>query len=667
MFGFGRKRIGKLSSDKVVAAAAVAGGAAGKALHTAVAVALEPLEDRRLFAGDFGWGASGFGGGSGGHHGGHGSGGGGGSTITFNLAPTAVQSGLDTLATADGLSDPASTATVRLGNSNGVETYSVTLTGTGTVSTLTVDQLGDAVTAPTFTTTTWATLSGTGTGSDSAAATEITSIATALSLTAPASTDTVNVTTTSTGSVTYSIHLNSSSASTTTATTNWGGGWAGNFGQIITVDAAGDPVGNQQLPFSVFSTTIQNALNKNAPTGATALASTSTQNVDVQTTDGVTTYSTTFTASGTQTTVTVNAAGTLTSLPSTTTTTFSALSSSLQTELQTLATADGVTTSIAATQTVDKLTETNGTVIYSVTLPATANTSGGSTYTFNVTVSVDSNGNPTTLPNNGFGFGDQGFGDGGFGGTGSNGRGDHGRFGDGQGGDCGTGSNASTGATSNSSSGSTTNASSGSVTLNSGGSASTANQVATASSTTSAIGALSAKLLESALPGLGNAASDLVEFAPSLSVSIEADLLSIATAVGKESTDVKSLSSAQKQTLKTDEAAIASAIKAVPLSTLEKTLKTDAGKYAALLKADEKTISKDKKNATALAAAQAKLATDKSAATAAIVADVQAIETAVTSASGVTAAQSKLATDLPTIYSDQSAVTSDVSQLLSDL
>ena len=362
-------------------------------LNRAVSAMFEPLEDRRLLSASWG----GFGGGP------HGRGGFGGelggrrdNTIAFSLAPAPVQTGLDNLATADGLTDPTSTTTVTLNNVNGVETYSVTLNATGTVSKLTVDQLGDAVTAPTQSTTTWATLDGTGTGSDAAAAAEITAIATALSLTAPASTDTVNVTTTSAGAVTYSIHLSSSSTSTT---------WGFSFGSDISVDSAGNPVGNQRLPFSVIPTAIQTAINSHAPTGATALAATSTQNVDVQTTDGVVTYSTTFTVTGVQTTVTVDAAGALTSLPTTTTTTFSALSSAVQTELQTLATADGVTTAIAANQSINVLTETTGTIIYSATLSATGTGRDGNSFTFDVTIAVDSSGNPTTLPRDGGGFG----------------------------------------------------------------------------------------------------------------------------------------------------------------------------------------------------------------------------------------------------------------------
>ncbi len=600
---------------------------------------LEPLENRQLLSASCGgggvFGGGGFGGGPGDN------------TIAFSLAPTAVQTGLDALASTDGLTAPTSTTTVDLNNTNGVETYSITLDGTGTVSTLTVDQLGDPVTAPTHTTTTWATLDGTGTGSDSAAATEITKIATALDLTAPVSTDTVNVSTTSAGVVTYNIQL--SSANTSTGTT-----WGGNFGGNITVDSAGDPVGNQQLPFSVFSTTIQNALNTNKPTGATALASTSTQNVNVQDTDGVTTYSTTFTASGTTTTVTVNAAGTLTSLPTTTTTTFSALSPSLQTELQTLATADGVTTAIASTQSVTKLTETNGTVLYSVSLENTANGSSGSTYTFDVTITVDSNGNPTTLPKDGAEFG--GFG---YGGPGP-----------------GQGHHDHDGSTANSSTGTTSNASTPIISVPVTGIPTSSSETATAA--TSASSSIDGYTLSSSLltsltshdSQLASLGKYLVEFATTkVDSAVETDVVGLIADESQLASDTKSLTKTQKSTFSSDDKAIASAIKAVnaALTTQNAKLKSDAAAYLAKFKADQKAINKDKKNATALAVAEAQMSADKSAAFSAIAGDVTSIETSIDSAGSVTTAQAKLASDLPAIATDQTAIQSGTNQLISDI
>jgi hypothetical protein len=254
---------------------------------------------------------------------------------------------------------------------------------------LTVNQAGAPVTAPTTTSTTFGTLGS----ADSAVTSEISAIATALSLTAPTSSTAISVVTASDGTVSYKVTLASSSSNRGRGTT-------------ITLDSSGNPIGNENLPFSVFSSTIQDALNTNAPSGATALASTSTQTVRVRTIDGVTTYSTTFTSSGTNTTVTVNAQGTLVNLPKTSTTTFSAIPSAAQTELQTLATDDGYSGTIASTQSVSVYDEVNGTVLYTVSLPATKTSGSGNTFSITLTLTADANGNPTTLPNdNGGGFG----------------------------------------------------------------------------------------------------------------------------------------------------------------------------------------------------------------------------------------------------------------------
>ena len=344
------------------------------------------------------------------------------STISFSEAPTAVQNGLTALASTDHLTAPTATDTVHLGNHNGVETYSLLITSTGTQTDITVDQNGDPVTQPTLTTTTFGTLSGTGTGSDAAAAAEITAIASALGLTAPASTDTVNVSTTAGGAVTYSIHLARSTTSTTTTTDDHD--FFENHGETITVDASGNPVGAQELPFSVMPTKIQNGINAHLPTGATALATTSTQSVRVLTIGETTYYSTTFDTSGTQTTVTVDAAGDLASLPSSSTADFSTIPAAAQTELQTLATANGVSSTISGTQTVNVFNEGNGTTIYSVSLSATNSTTS---QTYMLTISVDQAGNPTVPPQNfGSGPGDcgGGFAGDGFGGLFGSGDGD---------------------------------------------------------------------------------------------------------------------------------------------------------------------------------------------------------------------------------------------------
>jgi hypothetical protein len=323
---------------------------------------LENLENRRLL--------------SHGHGGGHLI-----SSIEFDQAPAAVQAGLNDLATADNLSAPSATQTVYLGNSNGVETYSLRLTGTGTVTRITVDVAGNPVTAPTKSSTTFDSVG------NAAVTDEFNAIATALGATAPAATDKVSVTTPAGGTAVYTMRL----VTTTTS---------GRTRRIsASVDANGNPVGNAKLPFSAIPAAIQSGLNANAPAGATPLASDATDNVSVRTANGVTTYTVKFAATGATTSVTVNAAGQLTSLPSTSTTTFSTIPIAAQTELQTLATADGVSTAIDSAANVRAYDEANGTIIYSITLVAD-NSSGSGTH--KITLSVDQDGNPTVPPTGGF-------------------------------------------------------------------------------------------------------------------------------------------------------------------------------------------------------------------------------------------------------------------------
>jgi hypothetical protein len=298
-----------------------------------------------------------------------------GETIEFDQAPTAVQTGLGNLAAADNLTAPTSTQTVNVGNTNGVETYTVDISGTGIKAALTVDSNGNPVTAPTKTTTTWAALDGTGTSSDSAAVTEISAVATALDLTAPTSSTSIIVVTESDGTVIYRIHLSGSKSSPFHGA-----------GTTISVDSNGNLVGDEIVPFSVVLPAVQNGLIASAPAGVT-LTSSSTQNVFVQTYDGVPTYTMIFKGTGTTTTITVNESGALVSLPSKSTTTFTSIPTAAQTELQTLATDDGVTTAISSTQSVSVSSETNGTTVYTVDLTNSDNQS--------VVLSVDEDGNPT--------------------------------------------------------------------------------------------------------------------------------------------------------------------------------------------------------------------------------------------------------------------------------
>jgi hypothetical protein len=631
----------------------------------------------------------------------------GGATIEFSQAPTAVQSGLDALAKKDNLSDPADTQKVVLGNSNGVETYSVTIDGTGSVTMLTVDQDGDAVSAPTHTTTTWATLNGTGDGSNSAAAAEITAIATALDLTAPSDTDTIDVTTIASGTTLYSIHLSPASSSSTTnatddSTTNSpdnspqqgppgpggpGGAMGKGDGILITVDSNGNPAGNEDLPFSVIPGVIQKGLNKNAPTGATALASNSAQTVNVHTVDGVTMYSVTYTVSGTPTVVTVDATGAPIDLPKPTTTDFSTIPSAAQTELQTLATADGVSGTINDTQSVDVFTEINGTVIYSVTLDPTSSDTTDS-FPQTITITVDAAGNPTTIPN------DQG--PGGFGGVGGfnqntnpppTGTGDS-APGPGMGPDKGSGSTDDSGPPS-----STPPDSDSSGSSSSGDSSSTAASTSTAASVVSvangggvgaALGGFGgfSKVSFNAYAGTGKfigtadptltrlMAASLGIFSPNQAdAAVVADLKKLKADGTTLNGDIHDLSKASRLVYRTDERAITKAIAALKttLKPLEKTLASDSAKWHKTLATDERAIHKDKSDATKLATDKSTLASDEAAAFTAIFSDQKTIQSAIDGDSTVASAKAKLATDLPTIAGDQTTVQTDFTQLQNDI
>lgn len=326
------------------------------------------------------------------------------STIEFDQAPADIQAGLTALASADSLAAPTATQTLYLGNSNGVETYSLKYTADGTVTKITVDDDGNAVTAPTKTTTTFGEIT------DTDVTDRISALATALGATAPASADSVTVVTPSGGTAVYTIKLTSTTDSGRTKR------------YVVSVDANGNPVGNGAIPFSAVPTIVQNALNANKPSGATAIDSASTQKVSVRTANGITTYSVKFSATGTTTVVTVNAAGELTNLPSTTTTTFSTIPIATQTELQELATAKGVSTAIASDATVRAYDQANGTVIYAITLVPD---SSSGTRTRKVTLAVDQEGDPTVLPTGGLFanvvFGGTCFGRGGFKGFGHGG------------------------------------------------------------------------------------------------------------------------------------------------------------------------------------------------------------------------------------------------------
>ena len=551
------------------------------------------------------------------------------STIAFSLAPAAAQTGLTALATTDGLAVPTATSKVALGNSNGVETYSITSSSTGTVSRLTVDAAGDPVTSPTQTTTTFSALAA-------APAAEITAIATAQGLTAPTATTVVNVTTTAAGAVTYSVPLTGPSvAEPLTA-----GSTVGTFptrSVAVMVDAAGDPVGNQRLPFSVFSSTIQAALKAGAPAGATALTDTSSQTVDVTTFDGVTTYSTTFGVTGTDTTVIVNAAGATVVPASRTTLAFSAIPAASQTELQALATADGYAGTIATTQSVTVYTETGvPATLYAVTLGVTGSTTTSS-HAREVTFVVDASGNPTTLPMGAAGPGPvQPVGPIPF----------------------------PVGPIINGGAGPTGSTSSGSGSTTSTGSAATAVGVAIGSPNAYAAAAAADA---PATPTLG---SSLALFASVASdTAVAADLAQLKADAATVRSAAKGLSATGAATLRADQKALNAAVRALAttLAPDEKTLRADEAKYAALIRSDESAVRKDRSDATALATAEATLASDQSAAFTALSADLAAVKSLIAADAGVTAARGKLATDVPTVAAAEATVQSDYAQLQTDI
>ncbi len=338
----------------------------------------ERLENRRLM--------------SGGAH--EGSGGDGGdhdlrlaTTLLFSQAPTAVETGLTNLAAADHVSAPGANTTVVLGNSNGVETYSVAVGG-GPIKRLTVDQNGVAVIAPVHTTTPFGAIT------NDAVTSEFSGIAAALGINAPAAGATVDIATPASGPAVYTARLTSSSSSATVT---------------ISIDALGTPVGNESVPLSTLPTAILSGLISNAPAGAAPLLFTTP--IKVQTVDGVTLYSAKYTVGTTSTTVTVNGAGALPPLPALSPISYAALvglAPAAAVELQTLATADGVAGKIAPTRKVTTYTEANGTVLYSVTLPATRTLASHHSYTYSLQLVVDAFGSPTVFPSASTAGGDSG-------------------------------------------------------------------------------------------------------------------------------------------------------------------------------------------------------------------------------------------------------------------
>jgi hypothetical protein len=226
------------------------------------------------------------------------------STTTTTSASTTTFSGLQTsdvaayneltsLATAD-KTTIAGTQTVYIRPVNSTTAYyTVVLTpSAGTKITLTTDEDGNPVTPPTSSTTPF------GAVTDTAATTEITSLATALSLTAPTSATSVQVETDD-GLTTYTVDLAPSSGT--------------GHDVPVSVDAAGNPAGHMRIPFSALSSAIAGGLTTLA--SAESLTIASTQEVEVDTSGGVTYYTVKLAGTGQSVVLTVDTTGAAATAP----------------------------------------------------------------------------------------------------------------------------------------------------------------------------------------------------------------------------------------------------------------------------------------------------------------------------------------------------------------
>ena len=212
------------------------------------------------------------------------------STTTFSGLQTsdvAAYNELTSLATTD-KTTIASTQTVYIRPINSTTTYyTVVLTpSTGTKITLTTDEDGNPVTPPTSSTTTF------GAVTDTAATAELTALASALNLTAPASTTNVTVRTAD-GLTTYTVDLAPASGT--------------GHDVRVTVDAAGNPAGNERIPFSALPSVVSAGLTTLASADSLTIAA--TQNVQVETSGGVTTYTVRLTSTGQSFEFTVDTTG----------------------------------------------------------------------------------------------------------------------------------------------------------------------------------------------------------------------------------------------------------------------------------------------------------------------------------------------------------------------
>jgi hypothetical protein len=203
--------------------------------------------------------------------------------IPFSALPSTVSSALTALASADSLTI-SSTQPVYVRTSRGVTTYTVDLTSGGETYLFTVNTAGTLVssTVPLI----FASIT------DTAVTAELTTLASALNLTAPTASSVVYVTTHSSGS-TYSLTLTSSSGHGHPTT--------------LTVDSSGNPIGNENIPFSALPTAISDGLTALATTYGATISS--TQSVQVTTIKGVTTYTVALVSAGQRIILTVNTSG----------------------------------------------------------------------------------------------------------------------------------------------------------------------------------------------------------------------------------------------------------------------------------------------------------------------------------------------------------------------
>jgi hypothetical protein len=149
--------------------------------------------------------------------------------------------------------------------------------------------------------------------------------------------------------------------------------------------------------------------------------------------------------------------------------------------------------------------------------------------------------------------------------------------------------------------------------------------------------------------------------------AVMADLAKIKTDTTALVTEIKTLA----PTLKTDEAAIQTAIKAAiandsTVQTAQATLKTEITTAQTTIKADFAAI-KAATTSTAKQAAFKQLQSDETTLGSAIQTDETAVQTAINADSGVATAEAKFNTDAAPIVADEATLQGDYSQLFTDL